>query len=273
MSQHKANADTWMRKIATFVVEKRTIVFLFYIIAVIFSLFSMGWVNVENDVTKYLPEDTETRQGLDAMSENFVMFASARVMVSNVTYETAVELYDQIAEVPGVAMVVFDQTEDHYKNAAALFDVTFSGTAMEQATIDAMTQIRQALDGYDVHVDTTVGYDDNTMLRDEMSTILVVAVFIILTVLTLTSRSYAEIPVLLITFGVAALLNMGTNFIFDKIRRERSLIASLHPKHRRDKGGTHKDHYDHDIKPDLHPSFHRYQAFQFFSSVPHPARC
>ena len=31
--------------------------------------------------------------------------------------------------------------------------------------------------------------------------------------LTLTSRSYAEVPVLLMTFGAAALLNMGTNFL------------------------------------------------------------
>ena len=31
--------------------------------------------------------------------------------------------------------------------------------------------------------------------------------------LTLTSRSYAEVPVLIMTFGAAALLNMGTNFL------------------------------------------------------------
>jgi len=36
-------------------------------------------------------------------------------------------------------------------------------------------------------------------------------------VLLLTSRSYAEIPVLLLTFIAAALLNLGTNFIFGEI--------------------------------------------------------
>ena len=55
------------------------------------------------------------------------------------------------------------------------------------------------------------------MLRDEMATILVVACVIILVVLALTSRAYMEIPVLLITFGAAALLNMGTNFLLGKI--------------------------------------------------------
>ena len=50
-----------------------------------------------------------------------------------------------------------------------------------------------------------------------MGTILAVAAVIIVLVLLLTSRSYAEIPVLLITFIVAALLNLGTNFIFGEI--------------------------------------------------------
>ena len=62
-----------------------------------------------------------------------------------------------------------------------------------------------------------MGYDENAMLQQEMMTILVVAVIIIVIVLTLTSRAYMEVPVLLITFGAAALLNMGTNFLLGKI--------------------------------------------------------
>lgn len=52
-------------------------------------------------MTAYLPADTETRQGLTAMNENFLTPGSARVMVSNVTYETAQALYEEIAAVPG----------------------------------------------------------------------------------------------------------------------------------------------------------------------------
>ncbi len=46
-----------------------------------------------------------------------------------------------------------------------------------------------------------------------MIVIVVIAAIIIVLVLTLTSRSYAEVPVLIMTFGAAALLNMGTNFL------------------------------------------------------------
>ena len=50
-----------------------------------------------------------------------------------------------------------------------------------------------------------------------MTAILMVAVVIIIIVLVLTSRSYMEVPVLLMTFGAAALLNMGTNFMLGTI--------------------------------------------------------
>ena len=209
--------DTFLQKLATFIVDKRSLFFLLYIFAAIFCVFSMNWVTVENDVTTYLPDGTETRLGIEAMNENFASFATARVMVSNVTYETALEISDTLQKVEGVTMVVFDDTADHYTKASALFDVNFAAGALDEVSLTALQTIEQQLSGYDLSIDTTVGYDDNEMLRGEMTTILIVAVIIMLTVLVLTSRSYAEIPVLILTFGMAALMNMGTNFIFPKI--------------------------------------------------------
>ena len=209
--------NTFLQKLATFIVDKRSLFFLLYIFAAIFCVFSMNWVTVENDVTTYLPDGTETRLGIEAMNENFASFATARVMVSNVTYETALEISDTLQKVEGVTMVVFDDTADHYTKASALFDVNFAAGALDEVSLTALQTIEQQLSGYDLSIDTTVGYDDNEMLRGEMTTILIVAVIIMLTVLVLTSRSYAEIPVLILTFGMAALMNMGTNFIFPKI--------------------------------------------------------
>ena len=96
MSEKNPPDSNFMTKLATFIVDKKTLFFLLYIFAVIFCAFSSGWVNVENDVTTYLPEDTETRQGIVAMNDNFTTFATAQIMVSNVTYETAEELSQQI---------------------------------------------------------------------------------------------------------------------------------------------------------------------------------
>ena len=217
MKKRKPLGESLFHRIATFIVDKRHLFFVLYLFAIVFCLFSMKWVTVENDITNYLPEDTETRQGLVTMNENFAPVATARVMVSNISYETAQDLNDTLSQIDGIEMILFDDSADHYRDAAALYDITLSAGNNDPVSLQAMAQVRDALAGYDTAIDTLVGYDDKVMLHEEMTTILIIAVFIILIVLTLTSRSYAEVPVLLLTFGVAAILNMGTNFMFDKI--------------------------------------------------------
>ena len=202
-----------MEKIATFIVDKRNLFFLLYAFALIFSIVATGWVKVENDITTYLPEDTETRQGLTVMNDNFVTYGTARVMVSNVTYETAENICSDLESIDGVTSVDFDDTTDHYKSASALFSVTFDGTTTDDISVHALHTIRDMLAGYDAYIDTEVGVDTSADLQSEMSVILVLAAIVIVLVLTLTSRSYAEVPVLIMTFGAAALLNMGTNFL------------------------------------------------------------
>lgn len=202
-----------MEKIATFIVDKRNLFFLLYAFALIFSIVATGWVKVENDITTYLPEDTETRQGLTVMNDNFVTYGTARVMVSNVTYGTAENICSDLESIDGVTSVDFDDTTDHYKSASALFSVTFDGTTTDDISVHALHTIRDMLAGYDTYIDTEVGVDTSADLQSEMSVILVLAAIVIVLVLTLTSRSYAEVPVLIMTFGAAALLNMGTNFL------------------------------------------------------------
>ena len=50
-----------------------------------------------------------------------------------------------------------------------------------------------------------------------MNVISVIVVIVVVSVLLLTSQAYAEVPVLLITFGSAAIVQMGTNFLFGTI--------------------------------------------------------
>ena len=209
--------DSGMKKVAAFIVDRRNLFFLIYAVALVFSLFSRNWVEVENDITTYLPDDTETRQGLTVMNDNFVTYGSARVMLSNVTQERAQNIADDLLEVEGVSRVTFDDTEDHYRSASALLDVSFDAEETDERAITAMHTIEDMLAPYDCYIDTAVGVDSSAELASEMGVIVLLAAVIIVIVLTLTSKAYMEVPVLLMTFGAAALLNMGTNFLCGKI--------------------------------------------------------
>ena len=203
-----------MEKLATFIVDKRNLFFLLYIFALIFCAIATSWVKVEDDITTYLPDTTETRQGLTVMNDNFVTYGTANVMVSNITYDTALEIQEQLEDIDGVTTVDFDDTDEHYTNASALFSVSFDGEVGDAHAEQALQEIRDELEGtYDTSIYSEVGYDSSADLQSEMVVIVVIAAIIIVLVLTLTSRSYAEVPVLIMTFGAAALLNMGTNFL------------------------------------------------------------
>ena len=54
----------FFEKFATLIVDKRNLIIILYVFALIFSLIAMGWVNVENDVTKYLMKIPKPDRGL-----------------------------------------------------------------------------------------------------------------------------------------------------------------------------------------------------------------
>ena len=223
--QREKNSETFMTKLARFIVDKRKAFYLIFIAAFLFSAASVNKVQVNNDITTYLPSDTETRRGLTIMDQEFVTLGSANIMVSNITYETAEALSEEIAAVPGVSSVEFDDTEEHYHDAAALFTVSFEGEEQAPETIESLERVKLLLEGYDYYPSTTIGLDTSASLQKEMTVILAIAAVVIVVVLLFTSKSYLEIPVYLIVFATAAVLNMGTNYWFGTISFITNAIA------------------------------------------------
>lgn len=214
----KSKGNTgFMEKLATFIVDRRNVLIALFLAAAVFCAFSRNWVRVNDSITDYLAEDTETRQGLDLMEREFTTYSTASVMVQNISYEQALLLSEQLEEVDGVREVVFDETPDHYASASALFSLTFDGTDDDEVSIQALQDVKDLLAPYDLHVSSNVGNPLKEIIDREMLIVDIIAVVIIITVLLITSNTYAEIPVLLLTFGSAALLNMGTNFLMGEI--------------------------------------------------------
>lgn len=180
MEEKKEKGNFWLT-VATFIVNKRKAIYVLFFIAIIYSVVSVNKVSVNQDITKYLPADSETNRGLNLMEEQFLTYGSARVMVSNITYTDAQKLVDELEAVKGVKEVAFDDSEDHYTGTNALYDITFSGEEEEQVSKDAMNAVRETLADYDTYVSTEVGAEEETSkaLAKDMNLILVLAVIII----------------------------------------------------------------------------------------------
>lgn len=204
-------------KIATFIVDKRYLFFLIFSLLTIFSVFSRNWVEVENELSAYLDEDTETSQGLDIMEEEFTTFGTADIMVNNISFVEGEDLADSIEEIDGVLAVDFDDSTEHYNNAASLLSITFDYDEEDEKSEEALHKVEKAISHYDFYIDTELGDSQVAIIDEEIGFISILVVIIIIFALLFTSKTYAEIPVLLITFGVAALISDGTNFFLGTI--------------------------------------------------------
>ena len=79
--EEKQTDASFMVKLATWIVDKRNLIFLVTVIGLLFSAVSRNWVAVEHDLTAFLPEESDTKQALNVMDGQFTTFGSADVML------------------------------------------------------------------------------------------------------------------------------------------------------------------------------------------------
>ena len=221
------SGGSFMEKLSTFIVDKRNLIYLIVVLLIIFSMFSRNWVEVENDLTFYLPEDSETKKALNVMDGEFTTYGTAEVMVANIAYEDAERMLDDLKEIKGVQSIDFDDTTDHYNNASALYSITFDYDETDDACLDSLDKVKEYLSGQDIYVKTELGNTQAETIEREINIIMVYVAIVIVAVLLFTSETYGEIPVLILTFGVGMIVNQGTNYLLGKISFVSNSVTSI----------------------------------------------
>lgn len=220
MSQEKNKPEQsagFMLKLATFIVDRRNLFFLLFAILIMASVVGTRFVKVENRLTEYLSDDTETKKGLNIMEDQFVTYGSCKLMVANINYDEAEKLAGELQDLSYVSLVQFNNSKEHFNDFSALYDITFKYSEHDERCLEYLERIKDYTADYDAYISTTLGDQASETLAKEVSKIIVYVAIIVLAVLLFTSTSLAEIPVLIITFLTAAILAMGSNFLLGTI--------------------------------------------------------
>lgn len=225
MSKENKN-NNFMQSLAGFIVDKRNLIFLLVVIGFIFSFFSSRWISVENDLKEYLPKNSETRLGLEVMEEEFITYGTAQVMVANLSADRAQTLCDELSALTGVQSVSFDEADD-YRQVAALYTITFDASEKDEACLQALARVEEHLGALDYYVSTALGNSSAEIIDAEIQVIMVLVAVIVVAVLLFTCESYGEVPVLLLTFVSAMILNKGTNFLLGTISFVSNSVTSI----------------------------------------------
>lgn len=100
-------------------------------------------------------------------------------MRANTTYDRAKAVADEIAELPHVTGVTFDDSTAHFVSSAALLTVSFDGDENDQDIIDTMNTIRGMTAGPDTYISSEIGQDLLAQIASEMVSVLALAVLVI----------------------------------------------------------------------------------------------
>ena len=220
--------------LARFIIEKRALIESIFVAGCIFSIIAMCFVNVNYDLTKYVPSYTQSSQGLDKMKEEFGYPGTARLMIKDVSLYEAKKYKDQLAAVDGVDQILWcdttvnvyagedfvnlDDIKDYYKDGCAVMDITFEEESDSPRTERAIDEMKAITGDKGCYVGMAVQNKSliETTAR-EMGRILVVAVLMILAVLCLATTAWTEPILFMLVMGVAVLLNKGTNIFLGTI--------------------------------------------------------
>lgn len=212
-----------LHRASEWIVDHYRLFFVVFAALLVFSAVASGWVKVENDVAAYLPADSETRQGLDIMEQEFQTYGSAKILLRDTDADAAAATAEQIRAVDGVDRCTYTMND----TGSALLSVSLSDLEGSDTCAQTVQALRDLLDGSGAYIYSAEGYSISDQINGEVRGLLVIVAIILITVLTFTSSTYAEVPILLITFLAAALINKGTNFVFGTISFVSNAVAIL----------------------------------------------
>lgn len=221
-------------KFFEWVVRHRVIVSIVFVCAAAVSALLMVGVGQNYDMSKYLPADSNSKQGIDILENEYSYNGSAQLMLEDKSIVEVLDVKKQIESIDGVETVVWlddvadlkqpvEMIDEEVRNNYlvgdnALMQIIFSGNDYAKSTHSAITSIRTLL-GDDALISGNAidAYSMVNSISGNIMTGVAIALAIALLILLLTTNSVFEVILFLFNIGVAILLNMGTNIIFGEV--------------------------------------------------------
>lgn len=220
-----------MDAIASFVIKFRKKILIVFTVLALISAVLIPLVSVNYNMVDYLPAGAQSTKALEIMEEEFSgNIPNTSVLVHNVSLPQSLEYKKQLMDIQGVEDVIWlddiadirqpletmdsSTVEGYYKNGHALFSVTVR-EGMEAETVGKIRELigennavtGQAADSADMQHATS----------KEVGRAIAILLPAIIIILLLSTTSWLEPLLFLITIGIAVLINMGTNIFFGEV--------------------------------------------------------
>lgn len=233
-----------MVKVGKKIVKFRVPILILSIILLIPAVW--GYVNtrINYDVLTYLPEDIETMQGQEIMTNDFGIGAFSMLMVDGMEDKEIVKLKEKVEKVDGVENVLWYDTladisvpqsvlpsklyDEYNTEDGTMMAVFFKDGTSSDETMKAITEIRKItgeqcfLSGMSAIVE-----DTKELAEKETPLYVLIAVALSALVLAITMESIFVPVLFLLSIGIAIVYNLGTNVFFGEISYITKALAAV----------------------------------------------
>lgn len=233
-----------MVKVGKKIVKFRVPILILSIILLIPAVWGYMNTRINYDVLTYLPEDVETMQGQEIMTNDFGIGAFSMLMVDGMEDKEIVKLKEKVEKVDGVENVLWydsladisvpqsvlpSKLYDEYNTEdGTMMAVFFKDGTSSDETMKAITEIRKItgeqcfLSGMSAIVE-----DTKELAEKETPLYVLIAVALSALVLAITMESIFVPVLFLLSIGIAIVYNLGTNVFFGEISYITKALAAV----------------------------------------------
>ncbi len=215
-----------LSKVAGFIVRFRAIIFAVILVIAAVCGYLITLVNTNSDMTAYLPDSSNMKQGVDIMAEEFSDLTqpnTLRLMFTELSESEKEPIRLYLEGIDGVLSVAYEKDSPDYNDGTHTLYVLSTdyafGSAEEQAIENEVNE----------------HFSDRTFVLEQQNDaaptapigVLILAFVLLVIILLAMSGSWFEPVVYLIVIGVAVLLNMGTNVFKSSVSETTFSIAAV----------------------------------------------
>ncbi len=215
-----------MKSIAYFLVKNRRVFFIISIILAIVCACLVGFVNVNSDQTKYLANDSDMRKGLEIINSEFPAVElkdNFQIMFEHLTESEKMDIFNKLKTYDGVTSVDYEIDSAEYNTKTYTMYIVHTEYVLNANKVqEIIKNITNDLSNqYTIHTYFSGGY------MAVIDKLLPMAVGIMIVLLLIMCKSYFEPILLLVSVGIAILINMGTNIVFESVSDITFSIAAV----------------------------------------------
>lgn len=234
----------FQRKLGEFVCKHRKVILIVALLLLIPAIIGMKLTRINYDILVYLPEDIETIQGENILSEEFNMGSFSMIVLENMKTKDIVQLEDKIKEIDNVEKVIGiadvigtsipiemipDEIKDKiYKDGDTVLLATFKEGISSDTTMKTIETLRKiTTEQCKISGMSATILDTRDLSNSEIAIYVVIAVILCIIVLQIALDSYVAPIFLLVNIGIAILYNMGSNIFLGQISYITKAISSV----------------------------------------------